>query len=124
MVPASYLATVVAPQLSESEAPKTQAILRFAANLIKTYYEIQKGPEISNHIASLVKPISQVSFFTSVHKRRKRRHSQVFCIRACGGVHSSRPRTIRTDQQGTGSIPTTPRRDLFKTEGRQDEPEY
>jgi len=61
MVPASYLESMVAPQLANSENPKTQAILRFTANLIKTYWEMGKGKEVAKYMDSLVQPLCDVS---------------------------------------------------------------
>jgi hypothetical protein len=61
MVPATYIQDAVAPQLLESQHPKTQAILRFLANLVKTYWEMEKGDEIIDQTDSLVHPISLVS---------------------------------------------------------------
>lgn len=62
---------MVAPQLSNSEHPKTQAILRFTANLIKTYWEMGKGKEIGKYLESLIQPVCDVSsLLTLVHKPR------------------------------------------------------
>ena len=108
---------MVAPSLNSSEQPKTQAILRFTANLIKTYWEMGKGKEVSKYLESLVQPLCDVSFLTPVYKQRQCRHTQVLRLRSGRGFHCCRPQAVRDHQPGVRAFSVTSRRDLFKASG-------
>jgi hypothetical protein len=119
MVPASYLESTVAPSLRSSEEPKTQAILRFTANLIKTYWEMGKGKEVGKYLESLVEPLCDVSDLTPVYKQRQRGRPQVLRLCPRRALHCRRPQAVRAPQPPVGALLAAPRRDLFKAQARQ-----